>query len=475
MSDDVEHALERARALLDFRRPDDARDEVRRGLATLPDDARLWAELARVERIREDHRAAVDAGHRALAIDPEQVTALDALVTSSAAVGQDADAKRYADRLVELRPDWARAHLQWAFVHTWWSPSDRRPRDLAAWPYSDIERCVRALGRATELGADQPGILADAARCAMALRRPDESRRLIEAALELAPTDEDVLLASARLADEATAAERSLSVLAVNPASRGAGEQLDALLWRRLSVTVLFVLVVATVTVLGIEVRAGAPSAPSAPIAWVVTAFAALSFSVTVRNAARKYRWRVWRRTFARDPQVAAAVLVSVLGIVVTVVASVVVLTRPPGSSEPAVGHAVAAVGVVVLLQTAALATVVVTRARVDVRAERFPDTPAGRLRLGWGDQWRRLAALPACTALGVWLFSAVLGTPGTAAVGRTLPTAWAAVFAACMCASEVLRRPHRRTRKPLVLWAVLGSAALVATALSVVAQLAVG
>ncbi|WP_181429059.1 tetratricopeptide repeat protein [Curtobacterium sp. MCSS17_008] len=467
MNDDVARRIERARALLDFRRPDDARTELRRALADAPDDPRLWGELTRVERIREDHVAAVDAGHRALALDPDQVSAIDMLVTSCGATGRDAEAKRHADRLVELRPEWGRAHLQWAFAHTWWSALERRAQQLHDWPYADDDRARKALERAVELAPDQPDLLADAARCAARLGRPDESQRWITAALELAPTDERVLVTSAELGDERTAVERSLRVLAAEPTSAGAAEQLDRVLWRRIGAPVLFVLVVASATVLGIEAHAAMPNAGTVVLGWVVTAAAVLSYTATVVQSVRFYPASVWRRVLRADPHVAVAVGLASVGMAHSVVTAVTVLVGGGGDAGAAAGT----VAAVALVQALAVAVLAVTRAAVDVRADRFPDTPVGRQRVRARDPWGKLAFLAGCAALVLWLAQALVGTEATEAAGRVLPWAWAIVLFACSCASEVLRRRQHRSPVLLVLWATLGTGAAVPAAIALLGQ----
>jgi tetratricopeptide (TPR) repeat protein len=102
--DDFAAALQRAKAALDLRRPDEALQHIDRALATAPNDDRLWCLRAQALLQLERHSEALEAAHKASALDPTEEWSHRLASVALVNLGQAPDAVREAQEAVRLAP-----------------------------------------------------------------------------------------------------------------------------------------------------------------------------------------------------------------------------------------------------------------------------------------------------------------------------------------------------------------------------------
>jgi Flp pilus assembly protein TadD len=109
-------AAERAEALLDLGRPDDAERLIRTALQAEPNDPTLLVLLSRALLDRTAYRAARDTAVRAVEAAPADVMALSCLAAAAAGQRKYKDALRAVDRAVDLAPGLGDLHRQRAEI-----------------------------------------------------------------------------------------------------------------------------------------------------------------------------------------------------------------------------------------------------------------------------------------------------------------------------------------------------------------------
>lgn len=480
MADAVDVVVERASALLGFRRPDEAHAVVTAAIAATPDDVRLWELLTQVELTRRHDESARSAAERTLSLDPEHGNALYALASAQFRLGALQESQRTADRLLAARPAWAGAHLQWAWTHIRWATGRRTAYDDKLFPVADEPRAIAALDRALELQPHDAQLLADAARCYHALGRTrpavrQQARAAMDRALEAAPNDTQVILAAATIARPSERVRWNLRVLALDPRSPEALARVEEAVWFQVGAGPAVVAIFAALTTLAAVLGAGEQaSAVARLLGWVATVAAAAWVLVLEPVSFQRFPRQLLARTLRRDPQVAVALAVSALVWAATTVCAVLLHTglAPSGTDgSPAVAGVLETA---LLLQVLAACTITVSRARAAVRSGRWSDPEVTRVRLGRHNPWAANGVLVAIAALFAWGLTAFVprgsGTAGAAVLPASLAV-WVAGFAV---ASEVAQRVLRKRPVRLVAYALLGAGFLTLAVRALLAQLLV-
>ena len=102
--EDFAGALQRAKAALDLRRPEEALRHIDRALAAASQDDRLWCLRAQALLQLERHQEALEAAHRASALDPTEEWSHRLASVALVNLGQAPDAVREAREAVRLAP-----------------------------------------------------------------------------------------------------------------------------------------------------------------------------------------------------------------------------------------------------------------------------------------------------------------------------------------------------------------------------------
>lgn len=485
MSDAVDVVVERADALLGFGRPDEARTVLTAAVVGAPDDVRLWATLARAERARYDHAASRVAAERALAIDPEHAGAMWTRLNALLNTNERLEAKRAADRLLDRSPDWAQAHLLWAFAHTRWSRAKRTITEEQIWPLADVPRAAAALDRALELAPHDAVLLADAAGCYRALSWTDETYRpqataALDRALELDPNNEWVMLAAGSAMHAPGRVANAAQVLAQHPTSWEALRRVDHGVWNLVSIPVAIVTWLLLASVLGAHVAAGGGAdVVTKALGWAVTGIVALWVLVAEVNSFVAFPRGLLRRTARRIPLVPVVlVLTAVTWIAGTGIAVVLLAGIVPPDGD-AVAALVAVLAVALLLESAARSAITIARRRTQVRSGLWAGPVADRGRRREDDSDRSGALLSGLAALAAWLLVALSAPSVGSWAAWSVPLLLAARVFVFRFSAELLRAeggPRRpRAVVDAVLACVFATAAVgtvclqVATALGVV------
>ncbi|MCU0154085.1 tetratricopeptide repeat protein [Curtobacterium poinsettiae] len=462
MVDAVDVVVERADALLGFGRPDEARTVLTAAVADAPDDVRLWASLARAERARHDHASSRVAAERALAIDPEHAGAMWTRINALLETKERVEAKRAADRLLECSPDWAQAHLLWAFAYTRWSRAKRTITEEQIWPLADVPRAAAALDRALELAPHDAVLLADAAGCYRALAWTDETYRArataaLDRALELDPNDEWVMLAAGSVLSAPGRVANAAQVLAQHPRSWEALRRVDHGVWNLVSIPVAVVTWLLLASVLGAHVAAGGgANVVTKTLGWGVTGVGALWVLVVEVGSFVAFPRGLLRRTVRRIPLVPVVLVLTAVTWIVGTVVAVVLLTGTVPPDGDAAAALVAVLAVALLLESAARSAITIALRRTQVRSGLWAGPVAERGRRREDDSDRTGALLGGLAALAAWLHVA-LSAPSVATwAAWSVPLLLAARVFVFRYSAELLRADDGRRRPRAVVDAVL-------------------
>ncbi|GAB2548775.1 tetratricopeptide repeat protein [Leucobacter ruminantium] len=217
--------LQRAEALADFGRPDEAIEELQRGLAEYPEHAALWAHLAWVRWVSDDRKLARAAAEAALSYDPDQLGALHTMVLLEARARDAPGAHLAADRMLQLAPDHPASHLDKARALAAEPDGSRRHsrliRDAAYWAMS--------------LDIDSASTVAQAAGLLHGVVGKAEFSQLISRGLALDPQNEALLFfaSDAHTKHDGQVVDVLSSMLVQNPQQRDAAIQLNHIVWER--------------------------------------------------------------------------------------------------------------------------------------------------------------------------------------------------------------------------------------------------
>lgn len=114
MSDSAQQADARVISLLELRRWAEARAIVEAQLATRPDDPDLHGWRAQCLIGEDDHRGALEAGNRLVALAPDDEWGHRICALALEGLGKDAEAARAANEAVRLAPHRWQAHVRFA-------------------------------------------------------------------------------------------------------------------------------------------------------------------------------------------------------------------------------------------------------------------------------------------------------------------------------------------------------------------------
>lgn len=237
--------FDRADALNNFGRLDQAIVELRRGLGEFPEDPDLLGYLGWLLFFAGQPEQAEEAAKSALAVRPADDRALNTLCEVTIAAGRVDEGLAHARELQQHFPDWPVSHLNAAYAllaDTTGSRAQKRARRTEA------RAC---LDRALELAPEHVPTLH---RVTVMLRRLDEPEtawETLDRALALDPSNDGLLLLAAEreaarvsgpqhlqglglsAGHEAAALRLMSGVLAENPDHRGAAREISDQVWAR--------------------------------------------------------------------------------------------------------------------------------------------------------------------------------------------------------------------------------------------------
>jgi tetratricopeptide (TPR) repeat protein len=166
-------SVERARALLDLGRTDEARAMLARILAVEPSDVEALVVLSLAQA--DEPRASLETARRVLSLDPENLQGLLLCADACLELNRVNEAVEYARAAVEEAPWLAAAHASLAQ-----SLGRRRGRQ---------DEAVQAARRAIELDPEEPIGYIAAGNIEMARAEWKEAERWYRKALEVDPSD----------------------------------------------------------------------------------------------------------------------------------------------------------------------------------------------------------------------------------------------------------------------------------------------
>ena len=409
MSQSAEEALARIDALVGFNRTEDAYAEAVKATTQFPDDEVLFTRLARINVVRRDFPAAKEAAERALAINPDSALGMFNLVPALLFAERRAEAREVADRMVEMYPEWASGLLQRAFIYS-------RAEKVRPENYYDV--VVTMANRAVELTPEDAVNITDAAEYLANVGDGRRAGELYRRALELDPTNEDILLrATYALQDEAAIVDVSLGILSNNPQAVDASYELHTRMWKRIVGTV--------------SVTAGLAGALAVfaylffseeNLTWVritMTLLVAITIPLWLRFALRTreiFPTSVILRALRETPLVLPALIVSALTTLATLASFVVLLVTPFGreyGKNPLFVSIILVLAIVVIVQSLAAIAVSWSVTHVEIRDGRYPDSPYGRHALKYRLAGRGSAGLGIFGGFVLMFLAVVVRYPG--------------------------------------------------------------
>lgn len=428
MSQSAEEALARIDALVGFNRTEDAYAEAVKATTQFPDDEVLFTRLARINVVRRDFPAAKEAAERALAINPDSALGMFNLVPALLFAERRAEAREVADRMVEMYPEWASGLLQRAFIYS---------RAEKVRPDNYHEVVVTMANRAVELTPEDAGNITDAAEYLANVGDGRRAGELYRRALELDPTNEDILLrATYALQDEAAIVDVSLGILSNNPQAVDASYELHTRMWKRIVGTVSV-----TAGLAGTLAVFAYLFFSDENLTWVritVTALVAITIPLWLRFALRTreiFPTSIILRALRETPLVIPALIVTGLTTLATLASFVVLLVTPFGEyygKDPLFVTVILVLAIIVIVQSLATIAIAWSVAHVEVRDGRYPDSPYGRMALKYRLAGRGSAGLGIFGGFILMFLAVVVRYPGA---GMAI-WAIAATCAACSFAS---------------------------------------
>lgn len=215
----------RVEMLQGFRRLDEAAEECGNGLASFPEDPRLWELLAEIEQARKRLGAAEHAARTAIRLDPEDGFLPATLIQILLDQERFAEARDLARGLVE-RFSWnAGAHLLLA----------RAEAGVAQQQPGAVHLARQHAQTAVSLAPSDPGVLSAAAAVMGDIKDRAEAARLVRAGLAIDPGDSVLLLQQAAFGARTDIGATRLirSALAADPTDSAAAWAFRETIWVR--------------------------------------------------------------------------------------------------------------------------------------------------------------------------------------------------------------------------------------------------
>jgi hypothetical protein len=433
--------IQKAEALMDFRRLEEARDLVNRAIASEPDVDTLWSTLANIEKRREDYKAAIVAGERALSIEPGNSIAMHVLVAAYEARRKTEKARAMADEIVHRYPEWVDGLIQRAYIYSRWYGKVTPAADSVA-------KVQASLDRAVELAPENPTTLAFAAVYYGAIWRADLGRPLMARALELAPTNELILQLSKDYADEQGQIDRDLAILADNPLSVSARASFDEKLWSRASSLAYTPLWTAGVVLLICHLFYDADGPWVRIVIGVGTVIAVLTIVGIIRRTRALFPAEILRSVIEYNRLVLPALIITAATTTVILVTVLVLTFAPVERADQFFRNAISTLSLATFVQALAAAAITFTTARVDIGSMKFADSPAGKVAL------KRQSENVGGAILGLF-GGVVVIVLAVFSVERTSIFAVAALAVLCVCwtFSDFGANAYRRSQAYPTLW----------------------
>lgn len=360
--DPVRSVVERAGMLMEVGRDEAALGETVTALAEHPDDPRLHLTAAWLCLHLERSGEARSYAERAVGLAPDASTAHLLLSGALYGLGETHRAREAVEQSLALNPDDANAHSHHARVL------------LAGRARSADKHLARAASdRSLELAPDDPAVLLQAAGIREELGDTDGRRELILRGLAIAPADEDLLVAQARLSD----GTGSLGgVLAGNPMHTDARLLLHLRVWQQLSGLADHLVLVGTFALLAVGWVMSDRGIVFAPF-WGIALLLALGVGLVRRvrrlsGAPRAYVVRALGADGGRAHAGTVLLVLALVGVLLVVLSLFVV------ADAVSARHLVVLGAVVVLL--AGVSSAFLTPAVLDVGRDEglFPDSREG-------------------------------------------------------------------------------------------------
>lgn len=168
--DGESRAAERASALLDLGRPEEAERLLRDALAASPQSTDLLVQLGRALNQQSRYDESVAVARQALGLQPDHLGALMVLSASTAGQGDHSTALQAAAAARQLAPGW---------------PATHRQEGLVLLGLDQHEQGLQALGRARALDPDDAGTVAAIGSAHYAMRQFPQAEQAVADALRL--------------------------------------------------------------------------------------------------------------------------------------------------------------------------------------------------------------------------------------------------------------------------------------------------
>lgn len=228
--------VERANALSGFGRKVDAIVELRKGLATYPDDPELLSLLSSTEFFHGDVAEGVAAAKSTLAVRPADYRATTVLLEHAVREQRLEEAQQYAELQIATYPEWGPSYLNLAHVllNTAWAANNAgktTAEQRQAWGQEVAENTRKGL----ELDPEGEETLRRATHLLKDVNLRAEAIQTLERGLALYPTSEalQLLASDLKAKDDIEESKILLGVLAENPQQLGAARKLNANIWDR--------------------------------------------------------------------------------------------------------------------------------------------------------------------------------------------------------------------------------------------------
>lgn len=309
MSDaEISRIVDKAFAHSSTGRVDEALTQLRSALAEHPESAMLWSGLASILYGAGKYQRGLDAVDRALSIDPEFYSALYERVAILLGLNRVSDAQKASVTIIEKWPEHPPVMIRRAHALSWKYNGKEGAEEIRA--------LIRAALQAEPLDTK---LLQGAAQISNKIGDQQKGMEYIDAALQLAPDDPDLLLARSVMY---SLPEEEMSALLVGLLAQGTRDlnpprRFHALIWSRLARLPLFSLgMTAVVGVYFYALRS--PAEDAVPLSLPITALILLALGAELRDVMKVFPAKYFWRVMIRDRQVLVAVIAIALSTLAT-------------------------------------------------------------------------------------------------------------------------------------------------------------